>query len=123
MEGTGQFFESLGLAPGHRSAVASGAAEAAGGAVLATGLANPLAVAAISGTMFTAIRHVQLEKGVWVSDGGFEYSLVILAALAAITAEEDGAGWARAALAAGAAGSAIASELGRRESAAEPPGV
>lgn len=91
--------------------------------MLATGLANPLAAAAISGTMFPAIRHVQLEKGVWVSDGGFEYSLVILAALAAITAEEGGTGWALAALAAGAAGSAIAGELGRRESATEPPGV
>ena len=56
----------------------------------------------------------------WVSDGGFEYSLVILAALAAITAEEDGTGWALAALVAGAAGSVIASELGRRESAAVP---
>jgi len=120
LEGTGQFFESLGLAPGRRNAITSGGAEAAGGAVLATGVANPLAAAAISGTMFTAIRHVHLEKGVWVSDGGFEYNLVILAALAAITAEEDGTGWALAALVAGAAGSAIASELGRRESAAVP---
>ncbi len=119
-EGTGQFFESLGLRPGHRNAIASGVAEAGGGALLAMGIANPLAAAAISGSMVTAIRHVHLDKGVWVSDGGFEYNLVILAALAAITAEEDGPGWALAALAAGAAGSALVSELGRRESDGEP---
>ncbi|MGI8594685.1 MAG: DoxX family protein [Solirubrobacteraceae bacterium] len=119
-EATGQFFESLGLRPGRRNAIASGAAEAGGGAILATGVANPLATAAISGTMFTAIRHVHLSKGVWVSDGGFEYNLVILAALAAITAEEDGPGWALAALAAGAAGSVLVSELGRRESDGQP---
>ncbi|CAN5551020.1 hypothetical protein BH20ACT18_BH20ACT18_07510 [soil metagenome] len=122
-EGTGQFFESLGLRPGGRNATVAGVSEAAGGALLATGLANPLAATAISGSMLTAIRHVHFAKGPWITDGGYEYNLVILAAVAAITAEEDGVGWALAALAAGAAGSAIATELGKRESAAEPSGV
>ena len=117
-EGTGQFFESLGLRPGSRNATVAGVAEAAGGALLATGAANPLAAAAISGTMFSAIRHVHLANGPWAGDGGYEYNLVILAALGAITAEEDGPGWALTALAAGAAGSALVSELGRREPAA-----
>ena len=41
-EGTGQFFESLGMRPGKRHAVAAGAAEAGGGTLLVLGAATPL---------------------------------------------------------------------------------
>ena len=40
-EGTGQFFESIGLRPGKRHALAAGAAEAGGGALLVVGAATP----------------------------------------------------------------------------------
>jgi putative oxidoreductase len=119
-EGTGQYFESLGLKPGRRNALLSGIAEGGGGALFAAGAATPLSAAAISGSMITAIKTVHLEKGVWVSAGGYEYNLVLLAAVFGLTEngpgpwsvdgvlgrERWGTGWALAALAVGAAGSA-----------------
>jgi putative oxidoreductase len=105
LEGTAGFFEAIGLRPGKRHAMMAGGSEAGGGALLALGVATPLAAAALSGVMITAIRAVHLEKGPWVTQGGYEYNLVLLVALAAIAEEEAGPGWAAAALAAGAAGS------------------
>ncbi len=119
-EGTGQFFEQVGLKPGQRYALASGASETAGGLLFALGAATPLAAAALSGSMITAIKTVHWEKGIWTSSGGYEYNLVLLLAVFGLT--ENGPGspsvdamlgrsrwgtpWAVAALAAGAAGSA-----------------
>jgi putative oxidoreductase len=113
-EGTGGFFESLGLKPGKPAAIAAGAAEAGGGALLATGVALPLAGAALTGTMTTAIRHVHAAKGPWSTDGGWEYNAVLIAATLAAVEEECGVAWALAAGAAGAAGSFAISELGKR---------
>ena len=87
---TGEMFESTGLRPGRRHAVLAGAAEAGGGLLLALGLFTPMATAALSGVMVTAIRKVHLEKGPWNTQGGYEYNLVLLAALMALA--EDGPG-------------------------------
>jgi putative oxidoreductase len=122
-------FHSMGLRPGRRNAIAAGAAETFGGAALALGLATPLAGAALIGTMITAIRTVHLKNGPWVSNGGYEYNLVLIAAVALIVeagpgalsidgirgSKRSGAFWALAALAAGAAGSVAALELAKRE--------
>lgn len=43
---------------------------------MAAGLLTPLAGAALSSVMFTAIRHVHAGKGPSVSEGGYEYNLV-----------------------------------------------
>src|SRR5919204_2789717 len=91
-EGTGQYFESLGLKPGRRNALLSGISEAGGGALFAAGAATPLSAAAISGSMITAIKTVHLEKGVWVSAGGYEYNLVLLAAVFGPTEKRAGQG-------------------------------
>jgi len=129
-EGTAGFFDSIGLAPGARNAVAAGASETAGGALLAAGLFTPLGSTLISGPMITAIRAVHLRNGVWVTNGGYEYNLVLLAAafLLADTGPGDwsldhargseafGAGWAIAALAA----AAVGSELVFRTAEGEP---
>jgi putative oxidoreductase len=129
LEGTAGFFEGLGLRPGRRNAMAAGAAEAGGGTLLAAGLATPLAGAAISGAMVTAIRHVHAPKGPWMSDGGWEYNAVLLASVFAVVeegpgpvsldhvlgTERSGTAWALAALAAGTAGSFAASYLGGRQ--------
>jgi len=128
LKGTGQFFEALDLRPGVAHAAAAGAAETGGGALIAAGLATPLGAAALSGTMITAIRKVHAPKGVWASDGGYEYNLVLLAIVFAITdlgpgplsldaargRERKGLGWALAQLAAGAIGSAAAVAIGAR---------
>ena len=148
LEGTGEFFESMDLKPGKTHATLAGAAETGGGALIAAGLATPLGAAALSGTMITAIRKVHAPKGVWVTDGGYEYNLVLLGIVFALSdigpgrlsldaargREHKGLGWALAQLAAGAAGSAAAIEFGRRagggtgaasapESAAAPGGM
>jgi putative oxidoreductase len=114
LEGTSGFFESLGLRPGRRNAIAAGAAEAGGGALLASGVAVPLAGAALTGTMATAIRHVHASKGPWTTDGGWEYNAVLVGATLTIVEEECGLGWALAAGAAGVAGSVAVSKLARQ---------
>ncbi|MGH2858254.1 MAG: DoxX family protein [Solirubrobacteraceae bacterium] len=84
LEGTGQFFEQLGLRPGRRHAMAGGVAEAGGGALIALGAATPLAASALTATMLTAIKRVHLKNGPWVSNGGYEYNLVLIAAVLAL---------------------------------------
>src|SRR3954452_15763109 len=114
LEGTAGFFEQLGLRPGKVHATAAGMAEAGGGALLVMGAATPMAASAITGTMTMAIHKVHAAKGPWVTDGGYEYNLVLMAAVFAITAEGPGAfsvdrrkwgtAWALAELAAGVGG-------------------
>jgi putative oxidoreductase len=89
-EGTGQFFESLGLRPGKQHAIAAGAAETGGGALLVLGAATPLASSALIATMLTAINRVHLKNGPWVTDQGYEYNLVLIAA--ALSLAETGPG-------------------------------
>jgi putative oxidoreductase len=128
-EATGGFFQQkLGLAPGRPHALAAGAAEAGGGALLASGFLTPLGALLTSSTMATAIRLVHARRGVWNTRGGYEYNVVLMAAGFAITAagpgrwsldaargrERWGDGWAVAELAGALAGSAFAVELGRR---------
>jgi putative oxidoreductase len=134
LEGAAAGFDALGLRPGRRNAIAAGAAEAGGGAALALGLAMPLAAAALIGAQITAIRTVHLKNGPWNSNGGYEYNLVLIAAITMLVeagpgvlsldrargAERRGTCWALAALAAGAAGSVAALELAKRESEAHP---
>ncbi|MEA2396139.1 MAG: putative oxidoreductase [Solirubrobacteraceae bacterium] len=83
-DATGGFFDKLGLRPGRQHAVATGVAEAGGGALLLLGLFTPLAAAGISGAMAGAIKTVHAPNGPWVTDNGYEYQLVIIAAMAAI---------------------------------------
>jgi putative oxidoreductase len=90
-EGTGQFFEGLGLRPGKRHALAAGAAEAGGGALLFLGAATPLASAAIIAVMLTAINRVHIKNGPFVSDGGYEYNVVLIAAVLTLTETGPGA--------------------------------
>jgi putative oxidoreductase len=125
VEQTGGFFESLGLRPGRRHALAAGATETAGGTLLALGLATQLAAASLIAVMTTAVRKVHLHNGVWVSDGGFEYNAVLIAALAmlaetgpgrlsldaALGTERHGVRWGLAALAGGAIASATITGL------------
>jgi putative oxidoreductase len=132
LEKTAEGFESLGLRPGRRNATAAGISEAAGGALLALGLFTPAAAASLIGTMITAIRTVHLKNGPWASDGGYEYNLVLIAALVALVEagagplsldhvrghDEHGLGKALGVLAAGAVGSVAVIALARLESEA-----
>ncbi|MER6067568.1 DoxX family membrane protein [Streptomyces sp. NPDC001852] len=86
LEGTGQFMESVGYAPGRASATAAGLAEAGGGALLALGLATPAAGAAAAGAMAGAAT-VHMPNGFFAQEGGYEYaaSLGLAAAGLAVT--------------------------------------
>jgi len=83
-EGTGEFFEQVGLKPGRESALLAGAAEAGGGSLLALGLFTPAAVSMLTGVMTNAIRHVHWKNGLWSANGGIELPAVILGVLAAL---------------------------------------
>ena len=85
LEGTGASFEKLGLKPGKRHATAAGASEALGGVLLTLGALTPVAAGLITGAMVTAIRKVHLSKGPWVTNGGYEYNLTLIAAMLALT--------------------------------------
>jgi putative oxidoreductase len=91
LEGTAGFFETLGLRPGKRHATAAGLAEAGGGALLALGALTPLSTSVLSATMVTAIRKVHAKNGPWVTGGGYEYNLVLIAALTALAETGPGA--------------------------------
>jgi len=90
IEGTGGFFETLGLRPGKRHAQAAGLAETTGGALLTLGALTPVASTLISSTMITAIRKAHAKNGVWSTNGGYEYNLVLIAAATALV--DNGAG-------------------------------
>ncbi len=121
LEGTGAFFEKVGLKPGKRQAAAAGGAEAVGGALITLGALTPVAAGLLTGTMITAIRKVHLRKGPWVTNGGYEYNLTLIAAMLALTEAGPGRpsvdeavfprlkgnGWALAQFAASAAGAAL----------------
>jgi putative oxidoreductase len=125
LDATAAGFESMGLRPGRHNAIAASAAEAGGGAAFALGLATPLAASALTATMLTAIHRVHLKNGPWVTKGGYEYNLVLIAAVLAITetgpgkvsldhvlgTERSGPGAALAALALGAAGAIGANRI------------
>ncbi|MEU4032895.1 DoxX family membrane protein [Streptomyces collinus] len=76
LEGTGQFMESVGYAPGKASATAAGLAEAGGGTLLALGLATPAAGAAAAGAMAGAAA-VHMPNGFFAQEGGYEYAATL----------------------------------------------
>src|SRR4051794_25073776 len=73
-----------GGAPPKANALAAGLTETVGGALLAAGLATPVAAAALTGVMTTAIRKVHLPNGPWAANGGWEYNAVLIGAVTEI---------------------------------------
>jgi putative oxidoreductase len=122
LDATASGFESMGMRPGKRHAIAAGAAEAVGGALLTLGAFTPVATTLITGSMVTAIRKVHASNGPWVASGGWEYNAVVIAAMATLAERGPGSPsvdaklsprfhgpvWAAVAIAAGVAGSYLA---------------
>src|SRR5206468_10076443 len=79
LEGTAEMFDGIGLRPGHLHARAAGTAEFMGGLLLAVGLFTPFAAAAVIGVMTAAVITVHAPKGIWNTNGGYEYNLVMVA--------------------------------------------
>ncbi|MDE3070966.1 MAG: DoxX family protein [Acidobacteriota bacterium] len=84
LAGTARFFESLGMRPARLHALLAGLAELGGGSLLALGLLTPAAAMVLTAVMTTAIITVHYRNGPWASDGGYEYNLVLVAAVFAL---------------------------------------
>jgi putative oxidoreductase len=127
-EGTEAMMDKLDMHPPYEQALLASWAETGGGAMLALGFLTPLSSAMLTGSMITAIRKVHLPNGLWAMNQGYEYNLALIASLAALLdggpgkpsvdsllgIECTGRGWTLASLAAGAAGSTLAIEVGGR---------
>jgi putative oxidoreductase len=135
LEGTGGAFESIGLRPGRRNALIAGTSEMGGGTLLALGFLTPVASASVIGVMSQAVRTVHLEKGFFVTEGGYEYNLVLAASAFALAdagpgpwsldeklgLRMSGPLWALAALGAGLAGPRLVAKLAAPADAPEEP--
>jgi putative oxidoreductase len=134
LQGTAGMFDNIGLQPRWLHARAAGTAEFLGGALIALGLFTPFAAAALIGVMTAAVITVHAPNGIWNSNQGYEFNLVMAAvvfALAGIGAgawsldnafgfDLHGVIWAIAALAAGVIGGVGTMLSGRITAGHEP---
>jgi putative oxidoreductase len=91
LDGASGMMEKLELRPARRHAMMAGGAEAGGGLLLALGAMTPLASMMLTGVMTTAIRKVHAPNGPWVTQGGWEYNAVLIAAVTALAEHGPGA--------------------------------
>ena len=78
-EGTGQYFESLGIHPAPEWARTAGAAELGGGSLTALGLLWPIGPVLTMAPMIVALRKAHWGKPIWVTHGGGELPVTNLA--------------------------------------------
>lgn len=90
LEGTGQWMESIGLAPGFLMALLAGSAEFFGGLALIAGLLTRPAALVSAFTMVIAISSVHAPNGLFMSNNGYEFALALLAATTALTIQGGG---------------------------------
>ncbi len=90
LEGTGQWMESIGLAPGYLMALLSGSAEFFGGLALVLGLLARPAALALAVTLVVAIFSVHINNGLFMSNNGYEFALALLAGTVAVLIEGAG---------------------------------
>ena len=90
LEGTGQWMESIGLAPGFVMALLAGSAEFFGGIALILGLLTRPAAALSAFTMVVAIFSVHGSNGLFMSNNGYEFALALLAATVALAIQGAG---------------------------------
>ena len=80
------FFEQLGLRPGLLTVTLAGLGELGGGFLIASGLVTPLGTVLLAAVMTVAILAVHLRKGIWSTNGGFEFPLLMLTTAYVVTA-------------------------------------
>jgi putative oxidoreductase len=134
---TAGFFENIGLKPGRLHATAAGVMEFGGGALLALGLFTPFAAATLIAVMTAAVITVHFAKGLWATNGGYEYNLVLASVAFAIAGtgagnwsldhalslSDHGVLWAVSALVVGAVGGVGAVVQGRAADRHSRPGA
>jgi putative oxidoreductase len=128
LEGTEKMMDASEMRPAAFNARLVALTETVGGAALIAGVATPIAATALIATMATAVQKVHLKNGFFSSKGGYEFNLVLIAAVTAIASDGPGIasfdalrgrsrwgiGFGLGALAAGVAASFAAIELGKR---------
>jgi putative oxidoreductase len=134
LDGTAGMFDNIGLRPGWLHARFAGAAEFGGGALIALGLFTPFAAAILIAVMAAAVLTVHASNGIWNTNQGYEFNLVLVAVMFALSGvgagswslddafgfDLHGAGWAIGALAVGLIGGVGAVLSGRYEASREP---
>tara|TARA_R110001592_G_scaffold110071_3_gene306152 strand:+ start:840 stop:1310 length:471 start_codon:yes stop_codon:yes gene_type:complete len=78
LEGTGQYMSSLGLDPGYLMAMLAGSAEFFGGLALIFGLLMRPASVVLAFTMLVAMLSAHIGNGLFLSNGGYEFALVLM---------------------------------------------
>ncbi len=79
LEGTGQWMESIGLAPGYLMALMAGSAEFFGGLLLIIGFLTRPTSFVLAITMIVAIFSVHINNGLFMTNNGYEFALALLA--------------------------------------------
>jgi len=79
LDGTGQWMESIGLAPGYLMALTVGSVEFFGGLLLIIGLLTRPTSAVLAITMVVAIVKVHLVNGLFMANNGYEFALALSA--------------------------------------------
>jgi putative oxidoreductase len=79
LEGTGQWMESIGLAPGYLMAMMAGSAEFFGGLLLILGLLTRPTALVLAVTMLIAIFSTHFANGLFMSNNGYEFALSLFA--------------------------------------------
>jgi putative oxidoreductase len=134
LEETSTMFDQIGLRPGWLHARAAGTGEFLGGLLIALGLFTPFAAAALIGVMTAAVITVHFPNGIWNTNRGYEFNLVMAAVVFALSGVGAGSwsldnafgfglhgtGWALAALVAGLLGGGGAVISGRAIARREP---
>ena len=77
---TGNWMESIGLAPGILMAFLAGSGEFFGGLFILLGLLTRPAAAVLAITMIVAIFTVHFANGLFMANNGYEFGLALLAA-------------------------------------------
>lgn len=90
LEATGQWMASIGFEPGYMMALLAGSAEFFGGIALMLGLLTRPAAAVAAFTMAIAMT-VHVGNGMFVSNNGYEFALVLLAASVSLVFQGGGA--------------------------------
>lgn len=84
LDGTAEYFESLGYRRGRVMAILAGLTEGTAGLAFAAGFLTPLAAAGLIGIMINASVAAHGAQGLWAENEGYEYPLVLAVVAAAV---------------------------------------
>lgn len=90
LDATEKWMQRMRMYPPRRTALAVSLSETVGGAAIVLGAGMPVATAATTAAMATAVRKVHARNGFWNGKGGYEFNLTLVAATTALTIDGPG---------------------------------